>query len=455
MCAKETERTDYTRPWTPPPSRIERLLLLVFLIVFVAFAAVTVNRAAYRKKTRTDAQVYFRGAWAVWSGRPLMEVVDDNGWHYHYPPSMAVVMRPFANAPPGQPDLAWTLPYPISILVWFIIGLVALACALVLFGGALDRHVLNVPLENGTLHRWWLLRLGALVAFLCIAGSSLSRGQVGTILLLSAVGFAVCYADRRPVAAGAWLSLGIAVKIFPVMLALVPLLRRDWRCLAAIGVGAVIGLFLIPALMVGTADTIDVYSQWVTERMSGIASGSLRSELAELNPMQSDMVGFGPVIARLANLVSGPKLTSLDNWTIHAHWICSIILLGLVVWSGHGRVWRWRGPQPTDSPSLLSFSALVMAACVPIITVAQVHYWTLGIPLYMALSAQQWRSQGKTGIGVWPAVLGVLLWIGFLITDLRGRNALSNVGWLTFAMTGLIVYGMLQVRRPLPIPVGP
>jgi len=62
MCAKETERTDYTRPWTPPPSRIESLLLLVFLIVLVAFAAMTVNRGAYRKKTRTDAQVYFRGA---------------------------------------------------------------------------------------------------------------------------------------------------------------------------------------------------------------------------------------------------------------------------------------------------------------------------------------------------------------------------------------------------------
>ena len=36
----------------------------------------------------TDLHVYLRAAWAVRAGADIYDVVDDNRWHYQYPPSL-------------------------------------------------------------------------------------------------------------------------------------------------------------------------------------------------------------------------------------------------------------------------------------------------------------------------------------------------------------------------------
>ena len=114
----DPESTDYARPWSPPPRRLEKVFIALSLLALVGLAANTVNRGAFLKRPMTDAQVFFRGAWAIWSDAPLFEVTDDNGWHYHYPLFLAVVLRPFANPPPRQESLPWTFSYPVSLFVW-------------------------------------------------------------------------------------------------------------------------------------------------------------------------------------------------------------------------------------------------------------------------------------------------------------------------------------------------
>ena len=441
------ESADYTRPWTPAPGRFEKILFALFLLVLVGSAVWTVNRGAFLKRPMTDAQVFFRGAWAVWSDAPLFEITDDNGWHYHYPLTLAVVLRPFANAPPRQEPLPWTFSYPTSLFLWFAIGVGALGHAIVKFGDGLDRHALDTPLQHGFFHRWWAMRGGPLLVFLCIAGSGLGRGQVSTLLLLSMVGFAVAYADRRPVAAGLWLSLGIAIKVFPAIMVVVPVLRRDWRCIAAIVASLIAGLIVIPSLLLGPDNTMQLHYQWLTERFMSVTSGATGD--SELSPTAPDMMGFGAGILRLANLMHGSAGATLYNWAMWGHWICSFTLFAAILWAGHGRAWALVGPQPMRPRALMLFAATITAASVPIVTVSQTHYWTLGIPVYMCVIAEFWRRQGKVGFNAWAYGFGVLLWLTFLTVELR-RGPLSDIPLLTFLMTGLVVYGVIGLSsRPV------
>ena len=439
------ESADYTRPWTPAPGRFEKILFALFLLVLVGSAVWTVNRGAFLKRPMTDAQVFFRGAWAVCSDAPLFEITDDNGWHYHYPLTLAVVLRPFANAPPRQEPLPWTFSYPTSLFLWFAIGVGALGHAIVKFGDGLDRHALDTPLQHGFFHRWWAMRGGPLLVFLYIVGEGLGRGQVSTLLLLSMAGFAVAYADRRPVAAGLWLSLGIAIKVFPAILVVVPVLRRDWRCIAAIAVGVIAGLIVIPSLLIGPNDTIQLHHQWLTERFASVASAASSSDVgSELSPTSPDMMGFGASILRVANLIHGSSVTAIDTWAMWGHWICSSSLFALVLWAGHGRAWAVAGPQPMCPRALMLFAATITAASVPIVTVSQTHYWTLGIPMYMCVVAELWRRQGRVSFKVWAFGFGGLLWLAAVPLELQ-RGALSDIPWLTSLMTGLIVYAAFQL----------
>jgi len=47
----------------------------------------------------TDLGVFTTAAWAVRNGDNLYEVKDWHGWHYHYPPTWAILMAPLANPP--------------------------------------------------------------------------------------------------------------------------------------------------------------------------------------------------------------------------------------------------------------------------------------------------------------------------------------------------------------------
>ncbi len=55
----------------------------------------------------------------------------------------------------------------------------------------------------------------------------------------------------RPFAAGAWLALAACLKLFPGLLLLVALWRRDWRMLLGFGAGCVALLLVLPALVAG------------------------------------------------------------------------------------------------------------------------------------------------------------------------------------------------------------
>src|SRR6516162_5939942 len=95
-------------------------------------------RSAFMLRRMTDAGVFFRAAWAVRSGEDMYRITDNNDWHYNYPPLFAIVMAPLADAPAGL-DRAGQLPYAVSIAIWFVINLLALAAAAHWLATAIER----------------------------------------------------------------------------------------------------------------------------------------------------------------------------------------------------------------------------------------------------------------------------------------------------------------------------
>ena len=88
-----------------------------------------------------DVQVFFRAGWALWTGYPLYEVTDHHGWTFHYPPTFALFMAPFANPLPDYPQPVWALPFAAAVAVWYVINAVGLFLALHVWANALERQV--------------------------------------------------------------------------------------------------------------------------------------------------------------------------------------------------------------------------------------------------------------------------------------------------------------------------
>src|ERR1700689_2912460 len=99
------------------------LSLLTLLGIYVEIRSALIDRRM------GDFGCYVRGAWAVWSGAKLYDVVDNNGWHYNYPPFFAIMFVPMADPPAGMGEAPF-IPYAVAVGLWFVFSLACLAFAI-------------------------------------------------------------------------------------------------------------------------------------------------------------------------------------------------------------------------------------------------------------------------------------------------------------------------------------
>ena len=101
-----------------PPERLrwyDRVVLAALAASFLLFSALVLTRSALLDRRLGDWNVFTRAAWAIHSGGDLYEVTDDNGFHYLYPPTFAILLTPLADAPAGllRDGL---LSYPVTVV---------------------------------------------------------------------------------------------------------------------------------------------------------------------------------------------------------------------------------------------------------------------------------------------------------------------------------------------------
>jgi hypothetical protein len=450
---------------------------VVLGLIALAFGVVVVQRSVYLKRPQGDAGVFFRAGWAIRAGgSELYAITDDNGWHYHYPPLFALLMVPLADPPRRQlcldtgtalglagcpagqgpllaaaalgtqrPVLAAgnprVLPFAVSIVVVYLLNLLCLAGALHLLARALEEHL--PPLEGRALWwRWWVLRLGPTWACLSPIGLTLMRGQVTLLLLLLLSGFITALVRGRRFQAGLWLAGAICLKIIPAYLLLVPLYRRDLRCLTGCAVGLVAGLAVIPSVALGPATTARLYATQMEVLIKPALhlndDQSRAKELIDATGTQSQ--SFQTVIHKTVHLRS-PIIPRRPSRRVRLlHFLIGLALTAATLAAGWKRRYE-RGPAVVLLVSLL---ALLMVVISP---VCHLHYFTVLVPLTMVLVSRYRPHELLTLRGL---LLLALLWLPLVanaIPMIPRYAILRNVGLPLYAALALWLAGCWRLGR--------
>lgn len=235
----------------------ERAGIAVLAVVVVVFGYITLHRSAHLENRRTDADVYFRAAWALRTGQDPYAVADTNGWTYLYPPPLAIGAMPLAQEPPGTERLPWGVSYPAAIVIWYALSVLLLVLsthwmALALERCSPDAGVRNPPFRT---RRWWVNRVGPLLFCLPAIGSTLVRGQVNILLLACVCGACFFLSRRRFAAAGAAIAGAVCLKLFPAFLVLHALVIRSGRMIGGCLAGCIVLLAALPITILGWSRT--------------------------------------------------------------------------------------------------------------------------------------------------------------------------------------------------------
>ncbi len=418
--------------------RPEWLAAAVIAILILGFLPIVVNKSVWLGQG--DVQVFFRAGWAIWTGYPLYEVPDHHGWTYHYPPTFALFMGPFANPLPGYPQPWWALPYSAAVAVWYLVNVACLMAALHLWAQAVER-ARPIEAKAGYLPRSWALVVWPLLSLLPFIGDGLA--------LLLIVVFLSAYVEKRNSIA----SFALSLKIFPVVLAVIPLMRRDWRFMLWSAGWCGLLLIVLPAICVGPRQTFDLYHAMFTEHLLGIASGAMSHAIAsQVSPGAFSSIGVGALVARIA---AGDAFysTPLPQWASDVQFVFNAAVVVLVVVLGRGGFWSLRGPRPAGPYPVLVAGAVLSAALPLMVPSAGPQYVTVAVPLMTVLLAETWRRAGVESVTAAMVVWSVAAWLSMIVQEVPFAP-LKLIGPMTLVLLALAppcLALLREVSRPAEV----
>ncbi len=449
----EREQSRMSDVGLSPLSNSQKLGLALLFLLLVGFGILVEVRGAFLKRRMTDVGCYLRAAWAVRTGGNMYSVTDDNGWHYNYPPLLAILLVPLSDAPPGA-DRLWMLPYAVSVGLWYV---VTLACG---FGGA---HMLAKAIEESSpdpaarnpplfCRRWFALRIMPILILLPAIGRSQARGQIGLLLGLFLCGIGRAMIRQERFRAGLWLAAAISIKAIPAYLLLLPLWRRDHRMLAGCTLGLVLGLAFVPALAMGPRQAADAYRTYFFETLwpgvTGDTQGSRGGELTGVTSTDSN----APVVVihnlMYPNRQSRPKeayqAVRITHWAFGA--VLTLLTLVAAGWRGGG----------SGRCEVIFLGALTILMWV-VSPVFHPHYVSMGLPLVIGVMAMSWETYGYPRIGaLWRGTFGLLI-LAHLLTVLPDLEFLRDGGlvlWSALAVWGGSLVVMRRASRQSPAYAG-
>jgi len=439
----------------PPPIGSEltpwqRRGLVLFAVVVVLFGALFVFRSAFLQKRKGDLDVFLRAGWAVRAGEDVYTVTDNNGFHYHYPPLLAILLVPLADPPPGRPADG-TLPYAVSAGLWYAFSILCLALAAHGLASALERSLYAAGARPRAGSRpWWALRVAPVVGCFPALGGALMRGQVDMLLLLLLCGMAAAALRGRSGRAGLLLAAATSIKVIPAFLLLYPLWRRDVRWLAGCAAGLALFLGVLPAAVFGPGQTVAYYREWYELVIRpGLTPGGDQTRAAELtNLTATDSQSILVVLDHTRHPERWASPEPPEAGERLAHWAIGGLLTLLTFLAGR----RCRA----DGPASVVFLGALVILMLLLSPVCHLHYFSLSVPLVMGLVAASGASPGRAG-RLRGTALGALLAINVVANGLPrfpGLEVLRQVGLAGYAALLLWAAGCVVVwrssRRPAP-----
>jgi len=243
----------------------------------------TFYRGAISPKQRTDLTVYLKAGETVAGGRAdrIYEVTSIRGWHYVYPPILAILLAPVSK---------WPLSATVGLA--YLLSIACLAGTVVL-SRRLPANARPAP---------WQI---ALAMFFCLPMilNTLTRGQFGTISLFFMAVVFYNYLAQRKVLAGLLLALAVALKISPLaFLVFFFLMKREWKILLSTMAGFGLFFLAIPSLTIGFHQNLELLKIW-QHLMSISQSGTAHQHYlwGELfTPFAEDNQSLYAVVTRFA-----------------------------------------------------------------------------------------------------------------------------------------------------------
>jgi alpha-1,2-mannosyltransferase len=416
----------------------EKLGLVLFFAALVAFGVLVEVRSVFLKRRMGDLGVFLRAAWAVRAGADLYAVTDENEWHYHYPPLFAILLTPLAD-PPADADAGGTVPYPVSVAVWYVFSVLCLATASHGLARALERRSTDPVLraQRPGSRGWWRLRVIPVLVCLPPIGGTLMRGQANLLILALLCGvIALTLLDRR-LLAGVCLAGAICLKIFPALLLLYPLWRRDGRCLAGCALGLLLGLVVVPVLALGPARTWSAYEEWTEVLLRpALARGTDQSRAKEL--IEVTATDSQSLLAVWHNALHPDRYQRppVASPTVRrAHWLAGGLLL-LVTLAAGGR------KAASAAWAEVAFFGLLLLVNILLSPVCHLHYFCLLLPLVMGLVAGDWECRASFNVGLhWLLVFGLAV-VATAVPHLPGMEVPRDVGVATYGTLLLWLAGV-------------
>jgi hypothetical protein len=384
------------------PAKWEWGVLALLVLLAVVFGGLVEMRSAFLTRRMTDLPCYLRGAWAVRSGTDLYQITDDNNWHYNYPPLLAILLVPLADPPAGA-DRAGTMPYPVTVALWYLFSVCCIAVASHSLAGALEQHASagkTVAQHRGS-RCWWALRLIPVLACLPPLAHSLMRGQVNPLVLALFCGMIAALLRGRSMRAGLFLAGAACIKVYPLFLLLYPLWRRDGRFLAGAALGLALGLGLVPAVTLGPSRAVSYYAEYCrVTLMPGIGAGADRSRADELTKLRA--TDSQSLLAALHNGLHPNRYLRPEDAspTLRRIQLATCALMTLVTLLAAG----WR--RPLAGPALPVFFGALILVMLLTAPVCHLHYFSLTLPLIMGLLVYRWQRHRDISGG--PAFIGLL-----------------------------------------------
>jgi hypothetical protein len=399
-----------------PPRRWEGWANALLILVFVLFGLEVERRSAFMQRRMGDLGCYLRAAWAVRAGEDMYGLVEDNGWHYNYPPLYAILLTPLAD-PPADADHTHFVRYEISVAVvyllnvlWLVLGVNALASALE--KASADPQVRSIPRWR---RRWWLLRTLPILTCLPPIGHTLMRGQANILLLALICGLIAASMRGRNLVAGLCLAGAICLKIFPAFLLLVPLWRRDWRCLGGCALGLFVGLVLIPFVALGPRMFVTEYRELAKVLVGpALGMGEDKTRAEELiNVTATDNQSFVAVLHNTLHLDHDTRPKEAPPWEKRTAWLLGGVFTLLTLAASYRR----RTDNGLPAAFFIGALVLVMILTSP---VCHTHYFVMSVPLVMALVARSWERDPSnlrhfSGLNVWLLILLAAELVGYTL----------------------------------------
>ncbi|SAL83020.1 Polyprenol-phosphate-mannose-dependent alpha-(1-2)-phosphatidylinositol mannoside mannosyltransferase [Caballeronia choica] len=317
---------------------------------------------------------------------------------YTYPPQFALLFSPFGHLPPLVAKLVWV---SCSVLL-FAIGL-ALLVKVAYRGKDSGVRLLLVAIALAT----YPLMIDILL------------GQSNQLLFFLVVG-ALFFLDRgNRYIAGIFLGTAIVLKVTPIVIGGLLLMRREWRTAVATAATSLVITIL-------TAWKLGFYAIWhyVVADMPRLAASNLGLDSA---PDNNSLRGAVNALARMAG-------KTVSESTLHAIWFVTAVVVCLLAIA---LVFR----RHTDRRIDFALAVMTMLVASPVLE--PVHLVAALIPLTILLGTAFERPGVR--LSMFPPRVELVLISLVVLTMFAGPRH------ITYVVASLIVYALCLARYARPV----